>query len=57
MALPLKRMPFSRTVRIGDVVVPVFPSAYEQLRTVVTWDGSLEALEGDLTVYENIVEK
>ena len=27
VALPLKRMPFSRTVRIGDAVVPVFPSA------------------------------
>ncbi|CAL3968194.1 unnamed protein product [Diplocarpon coronariae] len=42
--LPLRRMPFKKTQTIAGYVVPVFPSALEQLHAMLAWDGSTEAL-------------
>ncbi|PBP22959.1 hypothetical protein BUE80_DR006151 [Diplocarpon rosae] len=42
--LPLRRMPFKKTQTIAGCVVPVFPSALEQLHALLAWDGSIEAL-------------
>lgn len=44
VGLPLKSMPFSKQINIGGNVVPVFPSAYEQLSAMVTFDGSTNAI-------------
>ncbi len=58
VSLPLKKMPFTKTQRIGEYIVPVFPTAFEQLHAMVSWDGSVDALElEDGNVYENIVDK
>ena len=44
--LPLPRMPFQRSQTLPDGrVVPVFPSALEQLSSVIHHRGALEALE------------
>ena len=40
--LPLKKMPFVKTVRIWGNVVPVFPSALKQLDAFVNSNGRLE---------------
>ncbi|RWQ94380.1 hypothetical protein C8Q69DRAFT_470011, partial [Paecilomyces variotii] len=72
VALPLRKMPIQRTVRLSDLVsasssiapvsgqakgsggksskafdpvVPVFPSAFEQLHSMVSYSGSVEALK------------
>ena len=41
VSLPLKQMPFVKTMRMGGNVVPVYPSALEQLEALVTHEGSL----------------
>ncbi len=57
VGLPLDRMPFPKTQTIAGRVVPVFPTAYEQLHAMVSWDGSLEGLGEEYTaVVEKIVE-
>ena len=58
VSLPLKKMPFTKTQRIGGYVVPVFPSAFEQLAALVTWDGAVDALKlkKGFGVRENIVD-
>lgn len=42
VSLPLKQMPFVKTVRIGGNMVPVFPSALEHLDALVAYEWSLE---------------
>lgn len=44
VGLPLTKMPFSRTLNVGGHVVPVFPSAEEQMRAMVFWDGSQDGI-------------
>ncbi|KAL1986064.1 hypothetical protein VTN96DRAFT_7077 [Rasamsonia emersonii] len=82
VSLPLKKMPFQRTVRLSallssssslsikpasketspgdsnnDHVVPVFPSAFEQLHSLVSYDGSVEALDVEENqVWEIVVD-
>ncbi|TKX24406.1 hypothetical protein C1H76_3353 [Elsinoe australis] len=52
VSLPLSGLPYNRMVRIGGHRVPAFPSAFEQLRSLIVYDGSVEALKeiGGLTV-------
>jgi len=56
--LPLKKMPFPRKEMIKGRLVPTFPSAYEQMKALVGYDGATEGLEltglGD--VFENIID-
>jgi hypothetical protein len=57
VSLPLKKMPFTKTRRIGEYIVPVFPTAFEQLHAMVSWDGSVDALElEEGVILENIVD-
>jgi hypothetical protein len=44
VSLPLKKMPWERRSRIGGHLVPVFPSAEEQLKILLQWEGRLEEL-------------
>ncbi|KAF4556682.1 Hypothetical protein D9617_1g085610 [Elsinoe fawcettii] len=46
VGLPFDKMPYNRNIRIGGKLVPAFPSEYEQLRSVVWYDGALQTLEG-----------
>jgi len=43
--LPLKKMPFPITQKVGGHVVPVFPSSEEQIRAMVSLGGSQDAFE------------
>jgi len=55
--LPLKKMPFTITKRIGGNVVPVFPSAEEQVKAMVMWEGSQDAFKYEShEMADNIVE-
>lgn len=59
IGLPLESVPFIRRIRIGDYVVPAFPSHYEQLRTLLVFDGIMDALKVDgsyLTREESLAE-
>lgn len=47
VSLPLATMPYIRKVRIGPRLVPAFPSHYEQLRTLIMFDGSVDGLDED----------
>jgi hypothetical protein len=84
VALPLKKMPFTRTMRLSsllamesssssssiitppgkgllpgrrdnDPVVPVFPSAFEQLHSLVSYYGSVDALDFEEREMEEII--
>ncbi|KAF2197297.1 hypothetical protein GQ43DRAFT_214419 [Delitschia confertaspora ATCC 74209] len=57
LPLPLRQMPFTRTTRFvaGGPALPVFPSAFEQLRSVVGFDGAWMGVgleEEDMVVME-----
>ncbi len=70
ISLPLKKMPFERKAWINGLLVPVFPSALEQFRSLMLWEGSLDGLgleedsfhdtlagsEGGGYTFEDIVE-
>ncbi|KAF2098222.1 hypothetical protein NA57DRAFT_77014 [Rhizodiscina lignyota] len=46
VGLPLKEMPFHRSQKLPDGrVVPIFPSAFEQLYSVMALNGALDALQ------------
>ncbi|KAF2156291.1 hypothetical protein K461DRAFT_94020 [Myriangium duriaei CBS 260.36] len=56
--LPYEVMPFTRKVWIGGRLIPAFPDHYEQLRTLIWFDGAVDALtEGSVSVVESKAEK
>jgi hypothetical protein len=58
VSLPLKEMPYTITQNIGGNVVPVFPSAEEQIKALVMWEGSQDAYEYEShQMLDNIVEE
>ncbi|EKD15690.1 hypothetical protein MBM_06318 [Drepanopeziza brunnea f. sp. 'multigermtubi' MB_m1] len=56
VGLPLVRMPFKKSRVIAGHVVPVFPTAYEQMHAMVSWDGSLEGIGAFEDGYDGVVE-
>ncbi|KAI9050333.1 hypothetical protein LZ554_005499 [Drepanopeziza brunnea f. sp. 'monogermtubi'] len=56
VGLPLVRMPFKKSQVIAGHVVPVFPTAYEQMHAMVSWDGSLEGIGAFEDDYDGVVE-
>lgn len=42
IGLPLPQMPFTKSQTIAGHVVPIFPSAFEQLNALVATDGNLQ---------------
>jgi len=57
ISLPLVEMPWQRKMKMKEGwTVPVFPSAFEQLRGVLNWDGAVNAFEfvEGLSRFENL---
>jgi len=51
-------MPFSKQVKIGRNIMPVFSSAYEQLPAMVSLDGIVEGIElTEDAIHETIAEE
>ncbi|PNS14395.1 hypothetical protein CAC42_3681 [Sphaceloma murrayae] len=56
IGLPLTTLPYNRNVKIANKLVPAFPSEYEQLRSLVVYDGSTEAVKNNEEVSIDLLD-